>query len=205
MKRETRYYNYAFLIIVFLFLTLLLNQALGSRIITIITVSTAILGAVSVLIQYIRDKNVSQATFILEYAKYFSSLNKTEETQLILDKYRLGDKKAVKKLDYNGIVNYLFWCEELSTLYQKGVIDIETIDNIFSYSFFLITNNKYVQEKELVPQAEFYKGIYYLHKEWTYYKRITKQPIINEDESLERVEDYLLMAQKGDLTNKKTY
>ena len=205
MKKHNSYYIYAFVIICILALTLLLDDSFGSRIVVVVTVSTAILGAVSILIQYKRDKNVNQATFVLEYGKYFYSLNKTEETLLLLDRYRLGDKSVIKDIDYTGIVNYLFWCEELSTLYQKNVVDLETIDNIFSYTFFLITNNKYVQEVELVPQSEFYKGTYYLHSEWTKYKRKTKQQIMHEEESLEKVADYDKLIIKGDLSNNKLF
>ena len=173
MKKHNNYYAYAFLIIIILVLTLFLDSSLGSRVVTIVTLSSAVLGAISIFVQYQRDKNVNQASFILEYAKYFYSLNKTEETMMLLDKYRMGDKTVTKKIDYSGIVNYLFWCEELSTLYQKNVVDIETIDNLFSYMFFIITNNKYVQNLELIPQSEFYKGTFYLHKEWTAYKKRT--------------------------------
>ena len=205
MKRHGNYYIYAFLIVLLLSLTLFLDDSLGSRIVTIITVGSAVLGAASILIQYKRDKEVNQATFILEYAKYFYDLNKTEETLQLLDKYRNGDKSVVKKLDYTGITNYLFWCEELSTLYQKNVVDLETIDNIFSYNFFIITNNKYIQETELIPNSEYYKGTFYLHREWTLYKKKTNQPIINEDESLEKTVDYQKYCNKGDLFNKKTF
>ncbi len=205
MKRQEYYYIYAFLIVLLLVISLFLDDSLGSRIVTVITVSTAVVGAISIFIQYKRDKNVNQATFILEYGKYFYSLNHTEEVMLLLDEYRLGNKDVAKNMNYNGIVNYLFWCEELSTLYQKDVIDLETVDNIFSYNFFLITNNKYIQEKELVPNAEFYKGVFYLHKEWTDYKRRTKQPIINEDESLEKIDKYISYVNKGNLKNKKTF
>ena len=196
MKKHN-YYIPVFIIVILLFLTLLLDNDLGSRVVTIITVGTALVGAVSLFIQYKRDKNVSQATFILEYAKYFTMLSGTEDVLFVLDRYRLGDKDSVKDINYNGMVNYLTWCEELSALYQKGVLDFDTIDNLFSYNFFLIANNKYVQEKELVPQAEFYKGVYYLHEAWTEYKKSTNQPIINEEESLAKVEKYSEFVKKG--------
>lgn len=204
-KKIFNYYTSLFIIILLLLCTLFLEEKMGSRIVTIITVSTAIIGATSVFIQYKRDKEVNQASFILEYAKYFSSLNKTEETRQYLDEYRLGNDSILKNIDYTGIVNYLFWCEELSTLWQKNIVDIKTIDNLFSYTFFLITNNKYIQEIELCPQSEFYKGTYYLHKIWTKYKKDTNQPIINEEESLEKVENYSIIAEKGDLLNKRRY
>lgn len=205
MRKNNIYYIYAFLIIMFLVLSLFLEDKIGSRIITVVTVSTAALGAISIFIQYKRDKDVNQATFTLEYAKYFHSLNKVEEVMAALDDYRLGKRDNLEKINYQGLVNYLVWCEELATLYQRNVIDIESVDNIFSYTFFLVTNNKYVQEKELCPQAEFYKGTFYLHKKWTDYKKATNQPIINEKESLDKVKDYLLYTKKGDQDNRKYF
>ena len=205
MKKGNYYYVVVLIVIMCLLLSLFLDDSLGSRIVTIITVGTALLGAVSLLIQYKRDKNISQATFILEYAKYFYELSNVEETMFLLDEYRNGNKDAVKKIDYKGIVNYLVWCEELSSLIQRGILDFETIDNLFSYNFFLITNNKYIQEKELVPQAEFYKGIYYLHYAWTKYKKNTKQMVINEEESLSKIANYSVYVKKGNFDNKKIY
>ncbi len=205
MKKNSFYYSIILIIILLLVSTLLLEEKIASRITTIITVSTATIGAVALFIQYKRDKDVNQASFLVEYAKYFYSLNGTEELVMQLDEYRLGNKDVINEISYTAIINYLFWCEELATLIQKNIIDIETIDNLFAYLFFIITNNKYIQERELIPQAEFYKGTYYLHKIWTEYKIKTKQPIINSDENLNAVERYDEYARKGDMRNKKEY
>lgn len=205
MKKSINYYSITFVIILILISTLLIEGEYASRIATIVTISTAIIGASALFVQYKRDKEVHQASFILEYARYFYSLNKIDETMDFLDKYRLGDKKDIDKIPYDGVLHYLTWCEELSIFVQKGILDIETMDNLFSYVFFLITNNKYIQELELVPQAEFYKGTFYLHKVWTDYKKNTKQPIVNEEESLNKVSNYLKYSKKGDIYNKRDY
>lgn len=205
MKKTFYYYTVVFVIVFILLSTLLLDDILASRVTSIITLVTAVIGAGALFVQYKRDKDVNQASFIVEYAKYFYSLNGTEETLMLLDEYRLGNEEAVEKIPYIGIVNYLFWCEELSTLVQKNIVDIQTIDNLFSYTFFLVTNNKYVQAKELVPQCEFYKGVYYLHEVWTEYKLCTNQPIINDKENLNKVSIYNEYTKKGDLHNKYYY
>lgn len=205
MKKNSFYYSVILIIIMLLISTLLLEEEIASRITTIITVSTATIGAVALFVQYKRDRDVNQASFLVEYAKYFYSLKGTEELVMQLDEYRLGNKDVVKDMSYTAIINYLFWCEELAALVQKNIIDIETIDNLFAYLFFIITNNKYIQERELVPQAEFYKGTFYLHKLWTEYKRKTKQLIINPDEDLCNVDKYEEYARKGDIFNKKEY
>lgn len=205
MKKSFYYYSIIFIVILLLILTLFFENTIASRITTIITLSTAIIGAGALFVQYKRDKDVNQASFILEYAKYFYSLKDTEDTLLILDEYRLGNKEAINKMSYTGIVNYLFWCEELSSLVQKNIVDIETIDNLFSYMFFLITNNKYVQEKELIPQAEFYKGTYYLHKKWMAFKQKTDQPVLNDEENLNKVDNYESYVKKGNMSDKIHY
>lgn len=205
MKKTSYYYSIIFIIVLLLFLTLCFENELASRVTTIITLSTAIIGAGALFVQYKRDKDVNQASFIVEYAKYFYSLKDVEETVMLLDQYRLGKQEDISNISYFGLTNCLFWCEELSTLVQKKVVDIETIDNLFSYTFFLITNNKYIQDIELVSQAEFYKGVFYLHNEWTLYKKRTNQFIINEQESLSKCPIYNEYAKKGDINNKQNY
>ena len=68
-----------FVAVLLLISTLLLENTLASRITTVITFGTAIIGAGALFVQYKRDKDVNQASFIVEYAKYFYSLNGTEE------------------------------------------------------------------------------------------------------------------------------
>ena len=171
--------------------------------VTIITVVTALIGAIALFFQFKRDKDINQATFIFEYGKYFNELPGVPEFLSKLEAYRKGDKKALTDDSYDGMVNYLQWCESLSILIQKGVMDFETVDNLYSYNFFLIANNEYVQNKELVPEAEYYKGVYYLHKLWTNFKRKTKQQIMMEETSLEKVSCYDEIIKKGDLFDKK--
>ena len=202
MKKYSFYYSVILIIILLLVSTLLLESEVASRITTIITVSTATIGAVALFVQYKRDRDVNQANFILEYAKYLYSLNGVEELIMQLDEYRLGNKDVTKDISYQAVINYLLWCEELAVLIKKNVVDIETIDNIFAYFFFLITNNKYIQERELISQAEFYKGTYHLHKIWTEYKIRTGQKIINPDESLSLVKEYEEHVKKGSYTAK---
>ena len=97
MRKNNVYYIYAFLIIMLLVLSLFFDDKIGSRVVTVVTVSTAVLGACSVFVQYKRDKDVNQTTFTLEYAKYFNSLNKVEEVMYALDDYRLEKKDNLEK------------------------------------------------------------------------------------------------------------
>ena len=189
------------LLVVALISTLFLENKIANQMTTIITVITALIGAIALFFQFKRDKDINQASFIVEYEKYFHETTGNDVVMSKLEKYRKGNTNAFTEEDYDGIVNYLVWCEGLSVLVQKGVLDFHTIDNLLSYKFFLITNCKYIQDLELIKEAEFYKGVYCLHKEWTKFKRKTHQSILCEETSLEKVENYQKYAHKGSIFN----
>lgn len=198
------------LLIIALCSTLFLEDFIGTRISDIITIATALIGAVALFFQFKQDKDINQASFIIEYGKIFTETPGCHEVMMKLDKYRLGEKDIFEKskekeADYSGIVAYLEWCESLSVLIQKGVMDFETVDNLYSYRFFLITNNAYVQEKELIPEREFYKGVFTLHKIWSEYKVKTKQPILQNETDLSKHSCYEEFAIKGDFYNHKKH
>lgn len=178
------------LLVVALFCTLFFDDSIGGRISEIITIATALIGAIALFFQFKRDKDINQASFVVEFGKSFEEKEGCREIMQKLEDYRKGNTDVFTDKDYSYIVSYLQWCETLSILVQTNVLNLKTIDNLYSYWFFLITNNPYIQKLELIPEAEFYKGTYILHKIWTKYKRKTNQTILEEETSLEKVEKY---------------
>lgn len=85
---------------------------------------------------------------------------------------------------------YLQWVESIASLVERNVIDFYTIDNIIAYRFFLLVNNKQVQDTVLVKNADFYRGTYYLYDRWYNYelKRGLKMPL--EETALHLSENY---------------
>ena len=186
------------LLIVALFCTLFFDDSIGGRISEVITIATALIGAIALFFQFKRDKDINQASFVVEFGKSFEEKEGCRDIIQKLERYRKGETNVFTKNDYTYIVSYLQWCETLSILVQKNVLNLKTIDNLYSYWFFLITNNEYIQKLELVPEAEFYKGVYILHKIWTKYKRKTNQIILEDNTSLEKVENYDKYAEQKD-------
>ena len=186
------------LLIVALFCTLFFDDSIGGRISEVITITTALIGAIALFFQFKRDKDINQASFVVEFGKIFEEKEGCRDIMQKLERYRKGETNVFTKNDYTYIVSYLQWCETLSILVQKNVLNLKTIDNLYSYWFFLITNNEYIQKLELVPEAEFYKGVYILHKIWTKYKRKTNQIILEDNTSLEKVENYDKYSEQKD-------
>lgn len=191
MKKKN-YGFYLFIIVICLILlsTLSLDSVLGSRISNIVTIITAIIGAGALFIQFQRDKKINEASFILNLSHHFYLLDGPKQTLDKLDEYIKGNKEVFKEEDYSGIVAYLEWLEELAAIVNQNLIDFAFIDDFLSYRFFLITNNKYIQDIELIPEAENYRGIYKLHKSWSEYKKKQGLPIMQEETCLSKTKNY---------------
>ncbi len=191
LKNKIITYISIFLIIVALIGSLFFDSDTGSRIATIITTITAIIGAIALFIQFKRDKDLNQATFLLEYSKQFYNTYNCADILNELETYRknLNYEIDVEKY-YKEIVGYLEWLESLASLVNNGTLSIDKIDNVLSYRFFIIVNNKQIQDYEIIPCKEYYREIYNLYEKWAQYKRKLNLPIILEETELSKTPDY---------------
>lgn len=177
--------------------SLFLTESIGARIANIITIITAIIGAIALFIQFKQDKTINRAGFLIEYNRNFYNDYQLEPLFEELEKcskdpnYVLDCKKWKSK-----IISYLEWCEIFASLVERDAIDLYTFDNVISYRFFIITNNKYVQENELVPEKKYYRGIYYLYDIWYKYEKKRGIAMPMEETSLCFTEGYGEFLQK---------
>jgi len=152
--------------------SLFLDDVIGSRVSNVVTIITAIIGAGALFVQFKKDKEINQASFVLEFSKQFYETYNCGTLMGILEKYRLNKDTNINfDKNYETIVYYMQWVETLASLVKSRVVSIAKIDDLLSYRFFLIMNNKVVQEKEIVPCKEFYRGSYLLYEEWKEYKK----------------------------------
>lgn len=158
----------------------------------IITSLAAIVGAVALYIQMRKDKQISQASFLLEFSKYFYIMSGAGEIEEKFDRAieRGEEYDATGDVDYEGRTAYLQWCESLASLIKRGTLSVDKIDTIFSYRFFSIVNNTYIQKEELIKFPDYYKNIFLLHKKWTEYKKRNGEPILFADKDLSKVSIY---------------
>lgn len=189
-KNKTLTYLGTFLLVLGLFSTLFLDEYWGGRVSEVVTISTAIIGAVALFIQFKRDKEINQASFVLEFWKSFSSDQKLQTIMLKCDEMRLTGKNTFTKEDYFDIVSYAQWLETLSSLVNRKIFTFDAIDDMYNYLFFIFVNNKYIQETELVPSQKFYKGIYKTYREWTKYLVKQNKEILCEKTALDKVKNF---------------
>ena len=201
MKNKIKLYTVILAsLVVFLGLvgSLFLSEGVAERIVSIVTAGTAIIGAAALFYQFRRDKNLNEASFLVEYSNQFYSTYDCKELMNELETCRNNSDYVldVEKY-YPKVVGYLEWLEALASLVNDGVLQICKIDNVMSYRYFLIVNNKQVQQQELVRNREFYRSIYDLYPVWVKYKKDRDLPIIFEENDLTLTEGYEEIIRKN--------
>ena len=180
-----------FLLTLGLISTLWLDSSIGDRIVNIVTVVTAIIGAVALYVQFKKDKGINTASFLMEYSKSFYNDYDLIDVFHELEKYSCDNNYRFDYDKYSAkIIAYLEWIESIASLLERGTIDFYTIDNTISYRFFVIVNNPQVQENELIKYDEYWRGTYWLYDHWYKYemKRGLEMPL--SETALHLTENY---------------
>ena len=179
----------------------------SSTISSVVTTITAIIGAVALYIQFKKDKEIDQASFMIEFHESFYSIDGNSEILNILDEQANGNFKddLTDKKYYKSIMGYLGWIRTLCSLIENDVLEIKKIDEIFSYKFFALTNNKQVQDVELVTNSKYYEIVYRVHQKWMDYKRKNNKSIVFENTSLDKALCYQQMLLSKKQNKKQTF
>ncbi len=162
------------------------------RIVNIVTIITAVTGALALYIEFLKNKKIQTANFLIDYSKsfyncYYDLFECFSELKKHADdpQYRIDIKKYKSKL-----IVYLQWVEAIASLVERGVLDLYTVDNTLSYRFFLIVNNPDVQKYILIPRQQFYRGTFYLYEKWHKFEESRNLPMPLEETALKNVENY---------------
>ena len=173
-----------------------------SDVATVITTITAIVGAFAIWFQMKRERDIKEAEFIMSYNTSFIENDELGKLEQELENYRkiVESGKKVKEMpvivreeNRHAVINFLVYHEALATFVKNGVLNMSHIDDLFAYRFFLIMNNPDVQEKELCPEAQYYRGCFDLYKKWIRYRRKKGLYIMLEEYSLEKTDAYKKM------------
>ncbi len=146
---------------------------------------TAIIGAIALYFQFKRDKDINQQSFILDFSKQFYETFHCEKIYKMLDDDLRGYKFTYNREEIGfDVVKALEWCETLAGLVKNNIVTIDTIDALLGYRFFIFTNNKEIQDNEILPFLDYYTGVVWLHKKWTEYSRTKNNEIPNDEYNL---------------------
>ena len=162
------------------------------RIVNIVTIATAVTGALALYIEFLKNKKIQTAHFLVDYSKsFYNCYYDLFECFTELKKHADNPEYKINMTKYKSkIIVYLQWVEAIASLVERGVLDLYTVDNILAYRFFLIVNNPDVQKKILIPRQQFYRGTYYLYDRWYKYEQSRNLAMPQEDTALRKIENY---------------
>ncbi len=177
MKRDKWIVILAVIIAVLAYVTVSVREY-SSNLSEVITTSAAIAAAGGLAYEFRRDKRLNEAQFLLSLNDQFIGNKEMTKVEQALECYnyafletgkapKLGLELDIDDDDRQRLINYLVHLEGIATIVRKGVIDLETMEDLLAYRFFIAVNNPVVQEKELYRYPEYYRGIFELHEKWT--------------------------------------
>ena len=136
----------------------------------------------------IRQNNIEESSFILQYNQTFIQDPNMAEVESLLERNAFYGLASPIITDENRqkFVNYLVYLEGLAPVILNGVLNLDHIDNLMAYRFFLAMNNLEVQEKELIPYADYYRGCFKLYEIWKTYRLQNHLEIPLGENSLDR-------------------
>ncbi len=121
----------------------------------------------------IHQSDIEEASFILRYNQAFIQDKNMIEVERLLENQIYYSPEEIDIISENNrqqFINYLVYLEGMAPLILHGVLSLENIDNLMAYRFFLAMDNKELQEVELKPYAEYYRGCFKLYKKWKEYR-----------------------------------
>ena len=148
--------------------------------------------------EQIRQNDIAEATFIMQHNQSFiQDKNMCDVQHLLEEQAHYGRKEEIiNDENRQHFVNYLVHLEGLAPLIIEGLLNLEHIDDLLSYRFYLAVNNKELQEKELKPFADYYRGCFKIYKIWTEYRKKKGYSILLEDSSLDKWDKFKIYAER---------
>jgi len=149
-------------------------------VVPVISTTATAVGALAIYFQYKRDREINQASFIMDF---YDSFYINEDNVRMLDyfdeKYNNpSNQKALTEESQKELLSYLGWIRSLCSLLQRNIMAYHAIDVVYGYKFFICLNDTEVQKLEIEPNAEFYGSFFEVYNNWTkYLKRVGKKEI----------------------------
>jgi len=166
----------------------------------IISVSSTMIGIFAVFYQFVKDKRLNQAAFMVNFnTQFYKSERKNVELLDYFDKlYDDPDSvEALTEKDLDMISPYSAWLSILCALIMRRVFNFKLINDMFRYKFFMFMNNKDVQRLEIEKFPELYAPHFEVYHDWCLYQQKHNMKELNEDTALSKTAVYQNYIQSG--------
>ena len=180
-KKHLSFIPYVFAFIVIAIAFIIFSHSQNAQIIVaFFAVSIAV---VTFAYEIHRSKNLAEADFIV-------NLNQTFVTN---DDYKAVYEYCEHPKNHeppktSQISNYLTFFETFYLLYERGILKMSMVNDLFGYRFFLVIYNPTIQAKKLSKVPDNFHNILKLEKLWLKYRKSKKMPFYQLEGSIPLIE-----------------
>lgn len=157
----------------------------------IVTVLATIIGAYASIVEYKKNNSIDLCNEIITAYSKFIEVPTNKIIQYKLECLKRRNVNLFNENDITGIRNYLMFFNGVAQNMLNNNVKINKINTILGYRFFLIMNCPYIQDLEIIPNAQAYIPCIKLHNKWRLWSEKHAFKRSGDEVSLEkRFDDY---------------
>lgn len=139
----------------------------------IFSLAATLVGTIFIAIELKNGSEVTCSEMLINLNNYFHDSDRLMKVYEVLENGELeGDYSYERWKDVSSVevAQYCTFFENLYLLYRHHIANIEDLDDLFGYRFFLFMNNPYIQENYILPTSSSYVQVFELYKIWIKYR-----------------------------------
>lgn len=140
----------------------------------ILSLAITLIGTIFIAVELKNGQDVTCSEMLINLNNYFHDSDRLMKVYQVLENCEMeGDYSAERWKDVSSVevAQYCTFFENLYMLHRHHIANIEDLDDLFGYRFFLFINNPYIQEHYLLPTSSSYVQIFELYDIWSQHRR----------------------------------
>ena len=140
----------------------------------IFSLAVTLIGTIFIAVELKNGQDVTCSEMLINLNNYFHESDRLMKVYEVLENCEIdGDHSDERWKDVSPVevAQYCTFFENLYMLHRHHIANIDDLDDLFGYRFFLFMNNPYIQEHYLLPTSSSYVQIFELYKIWSEHRR----------------------------------
>ena len=133
---------------------------------SIVALLSTVIGAFASVVEYVHNNAIDLSNDIITIYQTFIDISDIKLIQYKLEVIKRRNVNLFTEEDKSKIRNYLLYFNGVAEKILTNNINIRKINTILGYRFFLIMNCPYIQDTEIIPNAQMYIPAIQLHNKW---------------------------------------
>ena len=140
----------------------------------IFSLAVTLIGTIFIAVELKNGQDVTCSEMLINLNNYFHDSDRLMKVYQVLEDSEIeGNYSDERWKDVSSVevAQYCTFFENLYMLYRHHIANIEDLDDLFGYRFFLFMNNPYIQEHYLLPTSSSYVQLFELCQIWTRHRK----------------------------------